>query len=281
MRTLLGILVAALVLIPRPGLAQTPARSRGWADVNFLALISSGAPETTFEFPFVIDGQDASIGAIYPTPSRATQFGLPDIGGGVMFGKWLGAGASWTSGFASWTYTDGALSSANAGDTVGLTATIPHPLVLNAHATGTGVTAERLRRLESALNMFVAFVPYESDKILVRIYGGPSYFWYKADMVQDVGYLQEFSTNPTSNVVTITDYFQEDDVKSTFKVSTIGFHVGGDFAFFFSKAFGVGAGVRYSDGKANVEFEPMSEDSQDISMGGTSVFVGLRFRFGR
>jgi hypothetical protein len=164
---------------------------------------------------------------------------------------------------------------------VGLTATIPHPLVPNALGTDTAVTAERLRRQESALNMFVAFVPYESDKILVRVYGGPTYFWYKADMVQDVGYVQEFTTSPITNVVTITDYFQVDDVKSTFKASNIGFHVGGDFAFFFTKAFGVGAGVRYSDGKATVDFEPMSEQSQDITMGGTSLFVGVRFRFGR
>ena len=187
------------------------------------------------------------------------------------------AGASWSSGQTSWTYSDGVWGSGDRGDTVGLTATIPHPIFFNAHGTGTGVTADPLRRLESAFNVFMAFVPYESDKVLVRVYGGPTFFWYKADMVQDIAYEQTFSTVTTENIITITDYAQTDDVKG----SGIGYHIGGDFAFFFTKAFGVGAGVRYSNGKATVDFEPMSELSQDITVGGTSVFVGLRFRFGR
>ena len=269
MRVSLAIFVAALLLAPRAGLAQTATRSsdhsRAWVDVNLLGIANSSAPATTFEFPFVTFGESASIGAMYPKPARVRQFGLVDIGGGVMFGRFVGAGASW----GRTAYED----------VVGLTATIPHPVFFNAHATGTGATDVALKRQEDAVNIFVAVVPYESDRVQLRVYGGPSFFRYKADMVQDIAYSQTYSFTTTLNTITITDFVQTDDVQGTNK--GIGFNVGGDFAYFFTKIFGVGGGVRISRGTVTVGEEPMSEVSQEIKVGGTLIFAGLRLRFGR
>jgi hypothetical protein len=62
--------------------------------------------------------------------------------------------------------------------------------------------------------------------------------------------------------------------------SDIGFHAGSDVTFFFAKFVGVGGGVRFSYGTVTLDQEPLSQLSQDIRVGNTLVFLGLRFRFG-
>ena len=81
-------------------------------------------------------------------------------------------------------------------------------------------------------------------------------------------------TTPT-NSITITGAATE-----KVKGSGAGFHVGGDYAYFFTKVMGVVGGVRYTYGTITVDQEPLSALSQDIRVGNVLVFAGVRFRFG-
>jgi hypothetical protein len=58
----------------------------------------------------------------------------------------------------------------------------------------------------------------------------------------------------------------------------MGAHIGGDMSYFFSRVVGVGGFARYSRPKVSV-LEPMSEEFQDIPLGGFQTGGGLRLRF--
>jgi hypothetical protein len=87
---------------------------------------------------------------------------------------------------------------------------------------------------------------------------------------------QAAGPTPAQNTITITG--------STWEQTTgraTGFHAGADATYFFSPNVGVGGGIRISRGTVELDREPMSEVRQDITVGGTEVFVGLRFRFNK
>src|SRR5262249_10646845 len=87
--------------------------------------------------------------------------------------------------------------------TAGLGIVVPHPYYFNASGVGGGVT-QTLTRMETALNLAGAFVPVNEDRAMVRLFAGPSYFRYSADMVQDVAYSQVASSSSRSNTVRVT-----------------------------------------------------------------------------
>jgi hypothetical protein len=118
-------------------------------------------------------------------------------------------------------------------------------------------------RTEGAANLQVMLVPVNSSNVRVRVFGGPSFFRYKADMVYDF----DFSR------VVITNY----QVVST-EGTGWGGHIGADATYFFSHFVGLGGFARYSRATASI-FEPLSETTQDMTLGGLETGGGLRFRF--
>jgi hypothetical protein len=265
MRPVLGVVVAALLTIPRMSLAQTAARPsdepRFFVDVNLFGTAASAAQSRGFISRFLAFGELGSFRATYPPPSRANLFPLQDVGGGVMFGHSLGIGVNYNR--------------TEYEDAVAIAATIPHPVLLNAASSGTGVTDEALTRREASTNVFVVFAPVRMDRAEFRIFGGPTFFACTADMVRDVLYTQAFDPSTPLNAITITGF-----TRGEAKSRAMGFHVGGDLTYFLSQAFGVGGGVRFSRGTVTVDKEPMSKLSQDIRVGGALVFLGVRLRFG-
>lgn len=213
----------------------TPSRgSRGWFDVNF-GLAMSAAEDTLFSYSsFLIDQA-----AFYARPTRGAEF---DLGGGYMFTPQLGIGAS--------------LTGAAHRDYVGLGAGIGD-FLLAAGAT------DRLLRTEGAFHIQAMLVPFESSDLRVRLFGGPSYFRYQADMVYDFDFSGGF----------VTDYaVLETDGQGW------GAHVGADGSYFFSKVVGLGGFARYSRATVSI-FEPMSEEWQELALGGFQTGGGLRLRF--
>jgi len=263
MRHTPGILiaVAVLLIIPRPSVAQSnaaaPSEPRIFVDVNLGGTARSLAEDRTFTTLFVAFSELATEKATYPKPSRANMFPVVDLGGGFMFMRKLGAGVSYNR----TTYDD----------TVGLDAAIPHPLVLNASASGTGATG-KLSRDEAAMHLFAVVMPVLTRRMQVRIFGGPSFFWYSADMVKDVSYAQTLTPQYTVRV----SGFTSEKARGT----GVGAHIGGDFTYFFTSMFGVGCGLRYSRANATLDREPISQQSQQIRVGSTTVVTGVRFRFG-
>jgi hypothetical protein len=265
MRLVRGVLVAVLLLIPRTSLGQhgvfgAPPQARILVDVNVFNAATSVSKNRDFTSLFLKFKEVASTSATYPKPSQVNEFPLVDLGASFMLKRWVGIGVS----YGRTRYEDVAR----------LSATIPHPVFLRASATGTGVTPQ-LNRAEAATNIFLALAPYRTNRFQVRIFGGPSFFTYSADMVTDISYTQQYDPLAPQSIVTIDGI-----TSANASARGIGFHAGGDFTYYFSKSFGVSAGVRFSDGTVTLDEEPMSKVGQDIRVGGGVAFVGLRFRFG-
>jgi hypothetical protein len=241
-----------------PQMAATPATrrfERGWIDVNF-GLAISGADMAAFAYTGVLYDEPFALAAAYPKPSLGAEF---DFGGGFMFTPVVGLGVSFTG-----TAHD---------DIVGLGATIPDPFFYDNATTASGSTSDELQRTEGGVHIQAMVVPLHRRNLRVRVFGGPTYFRYYADMVQDIQYTQSASPYRRANSVEITGY---EAVRT--EGTGWGVHVGGDVSYFLSRIVGVGGFGRFSYGKVTVP-EPMSEARQDIVVGGFQVGGGLRLRF--
>jgi len=178
--------------------------------------------------------------AFYGKPPLGAEF---DFGGGFMFTPLVGLGVNF--------------SGAAHKDIVGLGAGVGSVVF----ASG---TTDQLVRTEGAMNLQAMFVvPLNPKRFRTRVFGGPSVFRYSAEMVGDFRFA---GSQVTSFRSVVTDG------------TGLGFHVGGDVTFFFSRLVGAGGFARYSRATATID-EPMSEKKQNITLGGFQTGGGLRFRF--
>lgn len=264
MHVVLGVLVAVQLISPRVNLAQAPDRQwerRMFLDVSMAGAAASGAREREFTSRFVAFGEAGSFRATYPKPSRSGLFPMLDVSGGYMTARSVGLG--------------GGLTRTSHEDAAGLRASIPHPGILGVPGIGTGVTSLPVGRTETAIHFFVASVPVRNNRVAFRIFGGPSFFWYKADMVSNVLYTQSASPTTLQNDITVIGFSS-----TKAKGRGPGFHIGSDFTYFINQLIGVKGGIRYSRANVTINKEPLSLLNQEIRVGGTQIFLGVRFRFG-
>jgi len=258
--------VALLAALPTTGQAQAtppaPDEARIFIDVNVAGASSSLARDREYKSLFLAFGELASTEVTYPRPASTGLTPILDLGGGFMLNRLLGIGV----GFSRTTYHDAAATIAG---------TMPHPTVLDAPASFEGVTDGPLRREEQAVHLFIALVPLRTARSEVRLVAGPSHLWYTADMVRDVSVVQTFDPTLPQQVVTLAGA-ASDEVRA----ATLGFHVGGDYAYGITARLAITGGVRVSWGTVTVDREPLSSLEQRIRVGGTRVFLGVRIRPG-
>jgi hypothetical protein len=248
-------------ILRRPNVLRTGATGdkKVWVDVN-LGGAQSAQGAQAFTFATTVSRETATFGSTYRQPSRGTDF---DFGGGYMFTPLLGVGLSITG----------------TGDknAAGLNATVPHPTILNAAATGAGDTATELERAEGALNIQLAVVPrmarVSSDRTTLRLFAGPTYFRLSRQMVDFVRYSQQAAGPSSPNIVTIAGY----DARVV-EGTGWGFHAGADVGYFFSRYAGVGGTLRFSRGSVDMA-EPLSEKPAKMTTGGMQFGGGVRLRF--
>ena len=265
----LRVLITALLLSPGTSQAQvvarvvrppTPEQSRIFIDVNVSGQSNSTSGSREFTSRFVRFAEVGSVVANYPAPESGLS-PLVDVAGTFMLKRFLGVGA----GYNRVTYEDD----------VGLSATIPHPTYFAAPGSNSSDTGRALERAEGTANVFMTLLLVRTNQLHVRVLGGPSFFSYSADMVQDVSYQQAAAPSLPQNSITIDGF-----TSASAQGSAVGFHAGADVAYFFSKLFGLAGGVRFSDGVVTLDKEPLSGISQQVRVGGTVVFVGARVRLG-
>jgi hypothetical protein len=265
---ILGVLMT-LLLSPDVSWAQSVARvvrpappdeSRIFIDVNVSGASSPLSGSREFTSRFVKFAEIGSIVANYPAPNGELS-PLLDVGGTFMLKRFLGVGASYNR--------------VSYEDSVTVSATIPHPSFYAAPASHSASTDRTLERVEASTNIFMTVALIRSNQLQVRLLGGPSFMSYRADMVQDVSYDQTAAPSLPQNSITINGF-----TSASAEGSNLGFHVGGDVAYFFSKLFGVTGGVRFSDALVTLDEEPLSGVTQKVRVGGTMVFVGARVRLG-
>ena len=275
MRVRSGVILAILLTCPSLSGAQTtgsifggppetpvPVPPRAFLDVNLVSVTKAESGAREFRSRFVTFGEPGSARATYPTPSSTTSFPSFDIGAGYMTGVLLGLGIN--------------VSRTTFEDAASLSTTIPHPVYLNFAATGDGVTSRVLPRRETAISAYVAAVPIRTSRAELRFFLGPSYYRVKAEMVDSVTYNQSSSITPPGNTITVSGFTSSDA-----KGGGLGFHLGADFTYFFTKRIGVKGGIRFSSAQVTLKHEPLSKLEQDLRTGGPTVSLGARFRFGK
>lgn len=267
MRKLFGfvMLVGVLSIIPGTSVAQTNGGggadgSRILLDVNVSGLDGSLGSDRIFRSFFIAAGEVASAETTYRRPARNFSAFL-DLGAGYLFARRAGIGVT--------------VARTSHESAIRLSASIPDPTLWNAPSTIIDESAVVDRR-EVATHIFLAFVPVRTHRTHVRLTGGPTVFSYSADMVSGFSYQHAPAAENARSPVTITAVATE---RMTSR--TLGFHVGGEATWFLTNAVGVAAGVRFSRGTATIDVEPFSKLIQQVRVGQTRGYMGLRFRFGR
>lgn len=113
---------------------------------------------------------------------------------------------------------------------------------------------------ELALHVPIVWMPVAGQRVKLLIFGGPTVVSLTQDVVERLNFGPASATPFGIQRLTGT---------------ALGYHVGGDVAYFFSNKIGLGGGVRYS--AASVEFT--EEPGTVWKVGGPQVSAGLRVRF--
>jgi hypothetical protein len=149
--------------------------------------------------------------------------------------------------------------------TTTIDAQVPHPFFFNQPRSVTGEFDGD--RKETAVHVQVKWLVPVSNKMLVTIFGGPSFFKVEQDIVNDFEYSESYPFDTATFTRAVAANQSE---------SAIGVNVGGDVAYYFSPNVGVGGMAQYSG--ATVEMT-LPSGTGDVKAGGFQVGGGIRLRF--
>ncbi len=219
----------------------------GW--VAFNGATQATATTFTDNVGFIEFHEDADFDADYAVGTGAVF----DGGAGVRLANGIGFGV--------------AVSRFERLDPVSLDARIPHPFFFDRPRSLTGSEPD-LTRLETAVHVEVRWFESVSDTVELAVFGGPTLFNVRQDLVTAIGYDHAYPYDEASLASATT---------APASASTIGFHAGADIGFFFSETVGLGALIRYSGGSVDLPGE--GEAMVPVDTGGFHIGGGLRLRF--
>lgn len=145
-------------------------------------------------------------------------------------------------------------------------ADVPHPFFFNRPRTIAqdvgGLTREELAVHVQARGTFPI-----RNRILLTVFGGPSFFQVTQDVVDDVEYADDYPYDAITFNRAVTRSADE---------SAIGFNAGADVGYFFTRTLGVGASLQYAGTTADFD---LVGGAADLKAGGLQFGGGLRVRF--
>lgn len=177
-----------------------------------------------------------------------------NISGGATIWRYLGVGVGVTR-YSKSTPT-------------AFTASVPHPFFFNRARTVEG-DISGLDREELAVHVQARATFLPSPRIQAVVFGGPSFFTVKQGIVND------FEITETYPFDTAT--FSR-GISTTVDESKIGFNVGADVGYFFTRQVGVGGSVQFSQTTIDVPASGTT-GTFEIKAGGVQAGAGLRLRF--
>ena len=148
-----------------------------------------------------------------------------------------------------------------------LTASLPHPFFFNRARSVDGAVAN-LSRKELAVHVQARGIFPVSPRVLVMVFGGPSFFRVSQGVVTDITYTEDYPYDTASFDSAVSIGAEE---------SKVGFNVGGDVAFFFARQVGIGFTARYA--AASVELTSSAGKTIEVKAGGMQIGAGLQLRF--
>ena len=147
-----------------------------------------------------------------------------------------------------------------------LTGSVPHPFFFNRPRSVSGDIAG-LKREELAIHVEAIATAPIGRRLQVMAFGGPSFFRVKQDMVTTFTWAETYPFDDASfGSATTVDA----------DGSKLGFNVGADVGYFFTRQVGVGGTIRFA--RATVEMD-VAGGTQKAKAGGLQAGGGLRLRF--
>jgi hypothetical protein len=152
----------------------------------------------------------------------------------------------------------------------GLAVNIPHPTLANRPGIDADITGLLYRHEQ----VFDVSVNYNRNKSSWRltVFGGPTLFHLRQDMVDSIAYNQ-FATTSGTNLVNISNY-TETEVSG----NKLGVNGGFDATWYLTRFVGIGGGVRFNLGSMALA-DPLTDQEEKFRVGSTAIVVGPRFRF--
>jgi hypothetical protein len=151
---------------------------------------------------------------------------------------------------------------------IAFNASVPHPFFFNRARSVTGDVGG-IKREELAVHLQARGMFTPSPRIQAMVFGGPSFFSVKQGIVNDFEITEAypFDTATFSRGVT-----------TTADESKVGFNVGADVGYFFTRQVGVGGSLQWAGTTLDV---PASGGTGtfEIKVGGLQAGGGIRFRF--
>ena len=173
---------------------------------------------------------------------------IVDVGGGVALGRGLALGVGY--------------SRFSRNDDAGVDARVPHPFFFNRDRSIAG-SVTNLTRTETAVQLQLRWFAPLRGRVSVGFFGGPTFFAVTQELVTAVDFSQSYPFNEASFTSAST---------GKDSASAVGYHVGADVGFFFSRSVSVGVLARWS--RASVDLVSEDDGLVSIAAGG-----GLRLRF--
>ena len=224
-----------------------PRPARGFVTVNggYQATSTDFADNVVFT-RFVEEGD---LDAKYGLGAGA----LYDVGGAVRVWQNLAVGV--------------AVSAFSEDSDTSVTARIPHPFFFDRDRQVSGSQGD-LGREETAVHVRAIWVVPVTEAVEVAVFGGPTFFNIKQELVSDVLFTQAYPFDAATYTGATTGTQSE---------SAVGFNVGADLAFYFSGHIGVGWLARFS--RATIDLPSQDGGTVAVDTGGFQTGGGLRLRF--
>ena len=244
---IIAAIAAAAVSLPTAARAQTVDNSAVYVSLN--GSFQGAATSFTDQVTHATNQEAESIAANYGVKNA----GGIDIGGSAHVWRQLSAGVA-----VSWY---------NQSDAAAIASSVPHPFFFNQPRTISG-SVDSLTREELGVHVAAAWTVVATSAIRVAVFGGPSFFSTKLDLVNATRYTETFPYDTAS--------FVGADVGRQTK-SAVGFNTGVDVAYMFTRRIGAGGIVRFT--RANTQFDRPDGSTLGVTVGGAQVGGGLRLRF--
>lgn len=248
MKTLTCVFGALLLVASSsPASAQATRPGRGYISLN--ALSQPANPALSDHFDFEENVETATVDVRYPS-----KLGIGGDGGaGFRLWKQLGVGLAVSY-----------VSSTGAAD---VEARIPHPFIFGQPRAISGSEGS-ISRAETGAHVQVLYFVPAGRNLRFILSAGPSRVSLEQEAITEVHYSDTYPYDTAAFTRATT---------RTVKGSAVGFNVGADVQWMFSRTIGVGALVRFT--RAQVELDIATGRRLPVDTGGVQAGGGLRIRF--
>jgi hypothetical protein len=229
-----------------------PASAAAQPLPRFIIGVNGGYQASTTSFDdritFDLNRETATVETSYPIEAG------PLYDAGVSLRLWKGLAIG------------GAVSFFDVDVTADVTARVPHPLFFQRDREISG-EAGGMTREETGVHLQVQYQLPPLGRLFVVVGAGPSRLDIKQSIATDVNYTEEFPYD-------VATFVGVDSRRVS--GNAIGFNVGADVRWMFTRNIGVGGLVRFTRAKVDLEID---NRTIQVDAGGTQVGAGLRLAF--